>query len=413
MKGLRVRLGNEKGTAIALVALSMVALISAIALAVDVGMLVTARTEAQRVADLSALAGAAILLKNPNDETTARSEAIKFAAFNTVQGDVTVVLPGDVAVDLDSSTVTVQVMRTQTRGTPVGTFFARVFGVNSVDITAVATAIAEPVGPDFTTECLLPIMLPDRWAEGGSPGSYSYPGIDDSFDPETDPLSKDFDDDGEYDTYYSPYPTGDPPPYPAGDPVVTGYNDSMIGKKMDIHKAGGGGGGMTNDWYFPWTPLDAEDQLADGGPGGAEYLSRFTTCMVGGYGVGDYVLTEPGAMVGPTNFGFDDVFNTDPLTYWKGDETGCPWNDAIENPDGTFGACYYDSPRVKPMPMFDPTQAPDNGRKAVQLTNFGSVFILEPQPGNNFSAIWLGLSVNGNSSSDPVEGLPKYIHLIK
>ena len=392
MNRLKDKLGSEIGAAIALVALSMVALISAIALAVDVGMLVTARTEAQRVADLSALAGAGILAINPDDEDAARIEAINFALLNTVQGDIAVVLPGDVSVDLVESTVTVQVMRVQSRGTPVGTFFARVFGVNTVDITAVATAIAEPAGLDSGTDCLLPIMLPDRWAESGSPSNYRYPGIDDSFDPEMDPQSQDFDDDGAFDTYYPP-----------GDPLVTGYDDAVIGTKIDIHKAGGGGGGMNPSWYFPWTPLDADDQLIDGGPGGARYLYRFTTCLESEYVSGDFVLTEPGAMVGPTNKGFDAIYESDIEMIWYND---CPWRPSTSS-------CDYSSSRVKPMPMFDPSEAPDNGRKAIQITNFGSVFVLRPEPGNNFSAIWLGLLTNGDTSTKPVEGLKKYIHLIK
>ncbi|MDH3428108.1 MAG: Tad domain-containing protein, partial [Gemmatimonadota bacterium] len=105
--GLRFKIRDEKGAAIALVALSMVALISAIALAVDVGMLVSARTEAQRVADLSALAGAGILAVDPSADDAARAEAIRFAAMNTVRGQPAVVLPTDVVVDLDSSWVTV------------------------------------------------------------------------------------------------------------------------------------------------------------------------------------------------------------------------------------------------------------------------------------------------------------------
>ncbi|MEE8488590.1 MAG: Tad domain-containing protein [Gemmatimonadota bacterium] len=189
MRGIRSKLRDESGAAIVLVAVSMVALLSAVALAVDVGMLVTARTEAQRVSDLSALAGVGILAVQPDAEALARSTAIEFALLNTVQREAAVVLPEDVDVNLDSSTVTVRTIRTQSRGTPVGTFFARVFGVNSVDITATATAIAEPAGSGVETNCLLPIMLPDRWAEipsnGGpwDPDGLDFAGVDDSFDP--------------------------------------------------------------------------------------------------------------------------------------------------------------------------------------------------------------------------------------
>lgn len=406
--GLRSRFRDERGATIALVALSMVALISAVALAVDVGMMVTARTEAQRVADLSALAGAGILAIDPDAEAAARMEAIHFALLNTVRGDAAVVLPADVSINLDSSTVTVQVIRTQARGTPVGTFFARIFGVDAVNVTAIATAIAEPVGPNSATDCLLPIMLPDRWAESGSPpDSYNFPGVSDSFDPEVpNPKNQDLDDDGVWDTYAPP-----------GEPGVTGYDDSVIGTRIEIHKSGGGGGGMNPSWYFPWTPLDAEDQLLDGGPGAAQYLDRFTNCMESVYAPGDLVLTEPGAMVGPTNSGFDDLYNQDAEMFWKedaNDGNGCPWRPSADDGNGGFGACDYSSPRIRPMPMFDPREAPENGRKSVPLTNFGSVFVEAPLPGQAFTAIWLGLLPSDpDTENDPVEGLPKYIHLIK
>lgn len=405
---LKDRMGDTAGAGIALVALAMVALLSAVALAVDGGMILTARAEAQRVADSSALAGAGILALDPDNDGGARTEAISYAAQNSVRGTPAVVLDGDVVVDLDESTVAVTVHRTTNRGNPLGTFFARVFGVNNASITAYAKAKAEPVGPTSGTDCLLPIMLPDRWLE--RPGV--YPTADDSFDPEVpDPKNKDYDDDGVWDIYVPPVEGTDQNP-------STGYDDSVIGTQIEIHKSGGGGGGMNPSWYFPWTPLDAEDQLEDGGPGAAQYESRFTVCMQSTYAPGDEVLTEPGAMVGPTNDGFDAIFETDPEMIWNesptgptapGNGNGCPWRPSTSS-------CDYTSPRVRPMPMFDPREAPENGRKAVPLTNFGSVFVEAPQAGSDFTARWLGLlptDPQDADGDDEVEGLPKRILLIE
>lgn len=389
MRGIRSKLRDESGAALPLIALSMVALLSAVALAVDVGMLVTARTEAQRVSDLAALAGASILAVDPNAEGAARAEAIHFAALNSVQGDLAVVLPGDVDVNLDSSTVTVRMIRTQTRGTSVGTFFARVFGVNSVDIATTATAIAEPVGPGSGTNCLLPIMLPDRWSEDGTkPGLHYWPTADDSFDPPGSSIP------GSKDTIPDGY-----------DHAITGYTDDVIGDYMEIHKVGGGGGGINPSNYYPWTPLDAEDQLIDGGGGAATYLGRFTNCLESIYLPGDSILTEPGAMVGPTNFGFEELIASDPYMTWD-EGLSCPYNTQTT-------ACDYSSSRIRPMPMFDPTEAPSNGRKVIHITAFGSVFI-SGKKGNAYGAYWLGLiPAAPDLANDPVEGLPKYIHLIR
>ena len=52
---LRAALGNERGSTAVLIALAMTGMLSMAALAVDVGMLFTARSEAQRVADAAAL----------------------------------------------------------------------------------------------------------------------------------------------------------------------------------------------------------------------------------------------------------------------------------------------------------------------------------------------------------------------
>lgn len=395
MKGLPGRPGSERGAAVGLVAVSMVALISAIALAVDVGLLMSARTEAQRVADLSALAGAGILAIKPDAEDDARTEAIRFAALNKICGHTCKVARGDVDVDLDASTVTVRVRRTAASGAPVSTYFARVFGVESVDISAFATAIAEPTGQPKVI-CLLPIMLPDRWAESGSPpDSYTYADIDDTFDPEiANPKPKDLDDDGIWDTYMAP-----------GNPGATGYDASVIGTRIEIHVAGGGGGQMNSSWYFPWTPLDSGDRALDGGPGGANYRSRFTYCMRAPYLRGDLVLTEPGAMVGPTRKGFQELYDSDPEVFWN-DGEGCPWRPSTSS-------CDYSTPRIRPIPMFNPFDAPESGRKTVPITNFGNLFVEEPQPGGNYSAIWLGLLTASDTTSGPGTGMPKHIHLIE
>lgn len=406
MKTLLARLRDRSGAAIALVALSMVALLSAVALAVDVGMMTTARTEAQRVADSSALAGAGILLANPEDSSSAVAMAINFASQNDIRGTAASVLPEDVVVDLDESSVAVTVRRTGARGNALGTFFARIFGVDEVNITAYAKARAEPIGPDNGTTCLLPIMLPDRWAESGYPGSPAYNGINDEFNPEVvDPKPSEIDDDGIWDTYVPPTDAT------AGNPS-TGYDDSVIGIQIAIHKAGGGGGGINQSWYYPWVPLDDVGQLDD--PGGSAYQARFTACIETVMEAGDLVATEPGAMVGPTNFGFDDVVALDPEMIWNetppdGPPNGCPWRPST-------ASCDYTTPRVRPLPMFDPREAPESGRKNVPFTNFGSVFIETPAPGVDFQARWLGFSPtdpDDAAGDDDIVGLPKKLVLIE
>ena len=162
--------------AFVLVAISMIAVVSAAAIAIDIGVLVTARTESQRAAEAAALAGAGWLLQTPADEAGARARAKEFGLLNTVRGSGVVVLDEDIDVILDSSKVRVRVNNVRDRGTAIKTFFARAFGVRDVNVRTLAAAWAAPVvGIDETrldTKCLLPIALPDKWIDSNENGQF-------------------------------------------------------------------------------------------------------------------------------------------------------------------------------------------------------------------------------------------------
>ncbi|HYO46022.1 MAG TPA: pilus assembly protein TadG-related protein, partial [Gemmatimonadota bacterium] len=152
-------LRNERGATIVLVSLMMAALMGMAALAIDVGMLYNARAEAQRAADSAALAGAGSLLVAP-DEERARSISIEFGAENDVQGVPVDLLDEDVEVDVNAMTVGVTVRRAASRGNAMTTWFARVFGVDEVDVAARAAAA---VGSTNAATCLKPWIIPDAW----------------------------------------------------------------------------------------------------------------------------------------------------------------------------------------------------------------------------------------------------------
>ena len=96
---------DQRGAALALATLCLLCICMAAALAVDVGMLTTARTEAQRSADTAAHAGASALIFHPGGEGEARDEAIRFAWKNVILGDSTLLRPEHVEVILDESKV--------------------------------------------------------------------------------------------------------------------------------------------------------------------------------------------------------------------------------------------------------------------------------------------------------------------
>ena len=105
---------DDRGSVMVVVALAMTALLSMIALAVDIGMLFSARGEAQRVADAAALAGAGSFMQTwngPAAEEAARSVAIEYGTLNTVRDEGVVILPEDVEIDMATHRVTVTVRR--------------------------------------------------------------------------------------------------------------------------------------------------------------------------------------------------------------------------------------------------------------------------------------------------------------
>ena len=77
---------RRRGTLIPILALTVTLLLAFIALAVDVGILTIARTDAQNSCDASALAGARVLNNRPttssNDKTAARAHAMSMAKSN-------------------------------------------------------------------------------------------------------------------------------------------------------------------------------------------------------------------------------------------------------------------------------------------------------------------------------------------
>jgi Flp pilus assembly protein TadG len=148
--------------AVGLIALLLVVLLGMAALAVDFGMLLAARTEAQRAADAGALSGALSLLESPGNADQARAKAIEYAALNQVRGVGTTVLAGDVDVILAQDRVRVRVIRSSARGSALANFFARILGINTSDISAEAAAHAA-VAAGVT--CPWPFVIVDRWWE--------------------------------------------------------------------------------------------------------------------------------------------------------------------------------------------------------------------------------------------------------
>ena len=148
---------DERGSVTVMVALAMTALVALLALGIDLGALFDARSEAQRAADAAALAGASAFLEYQQDEARAAAveRAVDFAISNEIRSEAIAPEEVEVSVNPDSSTV-----RAAIRRNGVATWFARLVGIDEVDIGAEATAWAGEAG---AAQCVKPFAVPDMW----------------------------------------------------------------------------------------------------------------------------------------------------------------------------------------------------------------------------------------------------------
>jgi Flp pilus assembly protein TadG len=383
---LRRLVRNDSGMSYVFIGMGMTAFLSASMLAIDVGMLMTARNQAQNAADAGALAGAtALLYDNWNDRSPsgpAVTSAIAAATTNKVMAGTVSVNPADVEFPLDPSgepnRVKVTVRRTASRGNPVSTLIAKYFGTASTDIGATATA---EVSQANAMTCVKPFTVPDRWSERQSPpwdGSDTY----DAFDNKGRPLANP-------DIYIS-----------ADKPGYTGYNqESMRGQILTIRAATGTN--ITVSFYF---------SLALGKPvitGGAEYDWNIANCNKTIYHWGDPLTQEPGAMNGPTISGAELLLEKDPGAYW----------DTATNK--MKGSAYgSQSPRVFPIPLYDPIvydSGKRNGRPADLVTANWIGFFIDHIEGNGIVGRIIPISGIRDATAGPAPPnlTPKTLRLVE
>jgi len=328
---------RERGATIVFVALALTALLSVVALAVDVGMLLTAKTEAQRTADVAAMAGAGTLLFSPDDDGPARSEADKFGDMNKIQGVADIDPTDDVDVDLDNFTVTVRAHRDQVRGGPVATWFAQVFGVDAVNVGADATARIVPAG---AATCLKPFSIYDRFDSNDG---------NDTFDEGVDV----------YDPHLTGYGTSWRNPGEPGDDGLGYINDfgRPIVLKGNAMKGDPCCPGTGPSWYYPW--------VIPGGIGGRWFRDNIAICNPEIITVGEEYDTEPGNMHGNVVKGVEALIAQDALA---------SWDPATNQVVGSAFDPWVGSPRIGIVPTFDPGRSFRPGRKPLVFTNFIAVY---------------------------------------
>jgi Flp pilus assembly protein TadG len=334
------RTASRRGVALPFIALLLIVFLGMAALAVDVGILLGARTEAQRTADAAALAGATILLVDGQNEALARSTAIDWAARNLIRNESVTVLPTDVDVELQNGLVRVRVYRTDARGSAVPNIFARAIGFPTSNVATYAAAVA---GAGNAIRCPLPFALVDRfWDDSADRLSLWNDAIDRLND-----------------TYNEGARNNNPAP-PAGN---TGWSNLDIGQIWRIYPEGPQGT-PTAGYYYP---------LALDDPGGRAYRDWISGCRIPDvqFVIGQNIDIEPGAMTGPTNHGFGDMMHND-NSEWSF-SLNCPIS-----PGGTTCLGPDDTGRIRPILIISPFEnaLTQSGRQTVQIRNLAGVFVI-------------------------------------
>ena len=380
---------DERGFNLVTIGLSMMALFGASMLAIDVGMLMWARTQAQLSADSGALAGATALAYNSFTDRSASGPAvtvaISTAQSNRVQGAAPSVTPPDVefpfnAVTGTNNQVQVTVHRTQARQNPVPTIIASFFRMANADVTAVAMAAAYPAD---AAQCVLPFTVPDRWRERSRCGAGTCTWLPtDTFEILTPQ--------GNHQNV-GPGPIAYPDVYiPPGDRSnpTTGY-DAVRDKGVRLTLKSANGDNIAPSFYNPY--------VIPGGTGGDYYRENIGGCNTTILRAGTLLTPEPGNMTGPTQQGMDQLIASDPNAYW---DTGCNCVRGSSAPGM--------SPRIRPLPLYNPdryARSGDGGRSQPQLeiVNYLGFFVERMQGHDVIGRIH---PINGlvTNPGDPYDG---------
>jgi hypothetical protein len=353
----------------------LVAFMSASMLALDVGMFMVARTQAQAAADAGALAGAMALYYDDWDDRSAGGPAVQnaitaaTAQANAVMKKPVSVEPADVTFPAVNR-VRVRVQRTAARGNPLMPFIAPMFGIDEVDLGAVATAEAAPAN---AMTCVKPFTIPDKWEERtGDPNEFNY-----------------------LNNKNQPLPV--PDRYIArGQPGYTGYNSERDRGTQIIIKAGNGSN-IAPSIYYPYAMGE--------GTGADWYRENVAGCNTDLMDFEALLVAEPGNMSGPTKQGVQDLIDKDPNAKW----------DATNR---RVVSDMHPSPRVVTIPVFDPVYyytGKMNGREAdLKVANYIGVFI-EGFNGNDVVARITPVPgvFKGNGGPTSADAFPRAIVLVQ
>jgi hypothetical protein len=339
----RRRLADETGMSMVFVSVGFMAFFAATTLAIDVGLFMTARTQAQNAADAGALAGATAFVYNDFDDRSSSGPAVQSAIHtaltNKVVGGDVVIEPADVTFPIGSGG---QFDRVQVwvHKNSIPTLVGDIFNVASFDIAATATAEAAPAN---AMTCVKPFTIPDKWEEHQDPKWT----IDSTFH--------------RYDKKGAVVPNADVYIPPSATHKTWTQDDAGT---YFVLRAGTGNN-IFPTMYYSWK--------MPGDIGADFYNENIKGCNPTSIPMNINMTQEPGAMEGPTVAGLKELVARDPYAKW----------DTVNKRviDSQFGQ----SPRVFPIPLYDPDKYESgkmNGRDATLISRNWLGFFIEGFNGN-------------------------------
>ncbi len=359
------RMGNRRGSTLIVVCVGLVVVFAFAVLAIDGAILMTSKTQLQSAADAAALAGASGLLAGSQDEATAR--AMAFSSYNKAVQDLqtpVVISASDVTFP-QSDVCRVRTHRTAATDDSLKTYFLRVLpgGAASADMTAVAAAQAFDV---CGSKCIKPWVIPDNWDDANANGVWD--------------------------------------PGEAYNPDVTGFQAPRdVGMQITLKNGNNPNNPISPGIYYPvcFPPLDNEEGIKPE-TGGADYEQWIAQCEPYMVDIGDRLLLEPGALMGPTRHGMEDLIALDP---------GARWDSGSQT---IVNSAFAESPRIGLVPFFDPTLPPGSGRNWVTVVKLGAFFIEGVQGNGEVTGRFIQITTGGMPCGNGLgNGLVKGIVLIE
>ena len=279
---------SESGYVLVTVALLLFVLLGFTALAIDIGSLLSDRTQIQQAADAAALSGAYTFtqVSDTVQPATAIAHATQTAINNQVMGDPitaaqvsvcvgTVAADGTCTVDVTQRRVAVTIQRQQS------TFFGRVFGATTFDVNTGARGVAEAEKGACGARCVKPFFIPNTILSTLGANSKACDAC------VTNPKQILVDSNGE----------------------TTQFAMDRYGTQVSVHAGNPATALGPGQFYAIDIP---SSKFVNGCPGGDCYRTAIATCLTSVLVCQKFYSVKTGAMVGPTKQGINDLIGDPP-----------------------------------------------------------------------------------------------------